>query len=74
MGDRGSGPHTYVQAPPEISANPLKNVFYNLGGSHVCIVTFTAQQQRKFSDPSLFWAGDATDIRQFRLFEVDSTD
>ena len=63
MGGSGPLPPTYVQTPPEISANSLKSFFIHGVGGIPCmyIVTFTARQQRKNgSDPHFFWAGDAT--------------
>ena len=64
----GSGPLTYVQTPPEISANPLKSLFFYIGGvSHVCIiVTFTAHQQRKMVQTPFFWV-DATDDKHTQV-------
>ena len=44
----GSNPSTYVQTPPEFSANSLKSVFINRGVSYVCLLyLLTAHQQRK---------------------------
>ena len=59
----GSGPSpTYVQTPPEISANPLTKCFRYRGVPCRYIVSFSAHQHRKyFRIPHFFGAGDATD-------------
>ena len=37
-GEMGVQTPTYVQTPPKISANPLKNFFIYRGVSHACIL------------------------------------
>ena len=64
MGGSGATtpPHTYVQTPPDISANPLKSFFIYSGIPCMYIAFFTAHQQRKMVRTPTFF-GLATPLR-----------
>ena len=69
--NRGPDPPTYVQTPPEISANPLKSDLYRRGCTLQCmnIVTFTAHQVRKkFRTPTfLGWRRHWPDVNRHEI-------
>ena len=57
----GSGPPTFIQTFPEISANPLKSFFIYKGDPMYIYCNFYCSLAKKNgSDPHFFWAGDAT--------------